>query len=161
VDPGALGSAPHRCLGVFTARSSCSFVAVAPACGGSADPGSPAEAAPVGAFVYGEATVRPQGEAGERARALLRRLLGEDDPGRAIDDLLADDGSGATFSEDVEPWLGERIGGFVSTVEPEAEAAGFLRGLGVGEGLDVSGAAAYLVQLDSVIRERGSRATGS
>jgi hypothetical protein len=98
-------------------------VAVAPACGGSADPSSPAEAAPAGAFVYGEATVRPQGEAGESARALLRQLLGEDDPGRAIDDLFEDDRSGATFSDDVEPWLGDRIGGFVSKVEPEAEAA--------------------------------------
>ncbi|MBA3305083.1 MAG: hypothetical protein H0U25_04060 [Thermoleophilaceae bacterium] len=35
---------------------------------------------------------------------------------------------------------------------------GFLPGLGVGEGLDVSGAAAYLVQLDSVIQ--GERVEG-
>jgi len=35
---------------------------------------------------------------------------------------------------------------------------GFLRGLGVGEGLEVSGAAAYLVQLDSVIQ--GERVEG-
>jgi hypothetical protein len=111
VDPGALGvsTSPvsrrlYRALLVLA-------VAFAPACGGSPDPGNPVEAVPAGAFVYWEATVRPEGAAGESARALLRRLLGEDDPGRAIDDLLEDDGSGATFSEDVEPWLGERIGG--------------------------------------------------
>jgi Protein of unknown function (DUF3352) len=83
----------------------------------AAGPG-PAVVAPPAAIVYAEALVRPSGDAEEGVRAALRKTFRVDDPGaelrRLIDEGLAksDLGWRPTFAEDVDPWLGDRIGVF-------------------------------------------------
>lgn len=93
---------------------------VAAGCGGDDDASAgadPATVAPAGAFLYGEVVVRPDGEVEEGASAALRKVLRTDDPGaeivRLLDETLSEGGDDLTYAEDVEPWLGEKAGGFL------------------------------------------------
>lgn len=96
-------------------------VAVA-GCGGSGgDPDAdPAAVVPARAPVYLEATLDPEGDTSEDVRALSRRLGGTDDPGGRLIALLeraADEGGGDfRWKRDVAPWIGDRVGLFVSSV---------------------------------------------
>jgi hypothetical protein len=100
------------------------------ACGGDDGPANPdpATLAPADAVLYVEAVPRPEGEAREGAEAGLAKLLDSDDPGAFIveqlDRGLAEEDVGITFEEDVEPWLGERAGLFLSGVDSEGEMTG-------------------------------------
>lgn len=96
--------------------------AVVAGCGGgsSASSGSgadPAAVAPATAPLYLEAAVRPQGDVKDGAQSALRKILGTDDPGAKLialfDDAAKDDG--VSYERDVKPWLGQRVGGFVSS----------------------------------------------
>jgi hypothetical protein len=77
----------------------------------------PATVVPADAFLYGEVVVRPTGEVEEGARAALRKTFRVEDPGaelhRLIDESLAESGEDMTYADNVEPWLGERAGGFL------------------------------------------------
>jgi hypothetical protein len=88
------------------------------ACGGDDESSGadPASAAPASAPIYFEAVVRPEGDLKSNAEAALGKILDTDDVGAEIEKLL-DDGhadSGLTYGEDIEPWLGERLGGFIT-----------------------------------------------
>lgn len=92
-------------------------------CGGDEAPTSgagpdPATVVPAGALLYGEVAVRPEGALADGASAALRKALRVEDPGaeivRLLDEAFAGQGDGITYAEDVEPWLGDRAGGFVS-----------------------------------------------
>jgi len=75
----------------------------------------PAALAPASTALYGEAVVRPEGEQKEGALAAARKVFRVQDPGAELRRLL-DKGSepGETvFSRDIEPWLGDRVGGFL------------------------------------------------
>lgn len=105
------------------------LLALAAGCGGSGgDPDAdPAAIAPARAAVYLEATVDPEGETAEDFQALARRVTGEKDPGGALRALLEEKGE-LDFERDVEPWLGDRLGVFVSSFTtsgagPDAEVA--------------------------------------
>ena len=92
--------------------------------------GSAREAAPAGAVLYAEATIRPEGEQREQLDSVLERFGGVD-PGELIvgqlDAAAADDGADFSYSEDIEPWLGERAsvffldfeGGYPGEISPE------------------------------------------
>ncbi|HMJ01471.1 MAG TPA: DUF3352 domain-containing protein [Conexibacter sp.] len=91
-------------------------------CGGDDAPTSgagpdPATVAPADAFLYGEVVVRPTGDIEAGARAALRKVLRVEDPGaelvRLIDEGLSEGGEDMTYADNVEPWLGERAGGFL------------------------------------------------
>lgn len=97
------------------------------ACGGgddtteAADLGpDPATMTPADAPFYAEAVVRPGGTMSEDLDSALSKLLATDDPGgmirSAIESALASDptAGGITYADDIEPWLGARIGGFFS-----------------------------------------------
>ena len=77
--------------------------------------GSAREAAPADAVLYAEATIRPEGEQREQLDSVLERFGGVD-PGELIvgqlDAAAADDGVDFSYSEDIEPWLGERASVF-------------------------------------------------
>jgi hypothetical protein len=85
-------------------------------CGSSASGGGgdhdPAALVPADAPVYAEATVRPSGQVGADLQAALKKILRTDDPAgkiqKAIDDSAKRDGF--TYKDDIEPWLGDRIG---------------------------------------------------
>jgi hypothetical protein len=88
----------------------------------------PAALVPADAPLYVEAVVKPEGEVREDAEAALSRLLDTDDPAATIRDALdsaseeGDDGD-LNFSEDVEPWLAQRVGVSVTSFADEGEFA--------------------------------------
>jgi hypothetical protein len=94
-------------------------------CGGSGHAGGassasgpdPASLTPADAAVYGEALVRPSGAAQREIVAAARKVSRLADPfgelRKAIDKASAGDGEVATYAQDIEPWLGARIGVFV------------------------------------------------
>ncbi len=71
--------------------------------------------APVGAALYGEASVRPDGELEEGVLAAARKVFRVEDPAAELRRLLdgATEPGETSFSEDIEPWLGDRVGGFL------------------------------------------------
>lgn len=94
---------------------------VVAACGSEDDKQSaaagPATLAPPAAALYGEALVRPDGDVGEGVRTAIRRVARIDDPGaelvRALDESFAEDAGTYSYARDIEPWLGDTIGGFL------------------------------------------------
>ncbi|MGN6189268.1 MAG: DUF3352 domain-containing protein [Conexibacter sp.] len=75
---------------------------------------NPATLTPSSAALYGEATVRPSGDVKDGVVAAARKVLRVQDPGAELRRLLDKDQSdGVRFSRDVEPWLGQRVGGFL------------------------------------------------
>jgi len=98
------------------------------ACGGDDGPEVPATAslAPPDS-VFANATVRPEGDQAEVAASALSKLLNTDDPGafitEQIDTALREGDLGITYSEDVEPWLGESVGIFFSTLDDQPDGA--------------------------------------
>ena len=89
----------------------------------------PVAMVPADAPFYTEIVVRPEGSLGEDLNSALSKLLSEEDPGarvrEAIDQELADDpdSAGITYTDDIEPWLGSRMGVFVSGYDAETEEA--------------------------------------
>ncbi|HEU4974263.1 MAG TPA: DUF3352 domain-containing protein [Baekduia sp.] len=84
--------------------------------GGSSSGGDagadPAAALPPAAPLYVEAQVRPDGDLAASVESVGRKLLNGRDPGqelvRALDDQLHEEG--ANYQQDIEPWLGDRVG---------------------------------------------------
>ena len=102
------------------ALAAAATVSVLAACGGGSggDPAAdPAAVVPAGAAVYFETNLKP----GEDVEELAKKLSGEDDPGgaikRAIEKEARETDKDFKFSEDVDPWLGERLGVFVPRVQ--------------------------------------------
>ncbi len=96
------------------------------ACGGSGSAGSgPAALAPADAPFYFEIVARPEGEAADGASAALGKVFDTDDPGQRIVSLLersaTDSGSSVDYEAEIEPWLGERVGFFPSSLAGESE----------------------------------------
>jgi Protein of unknown function (DUF3352) len=89
-------------------------------CGGddstptSAGGPDPATLAPTDAAGYAEAVVRPSGGMKDDVLAAARKVFRVQDPGAELRRLLDKETSdGVLFSRDIEPWLGERVGGFL------------------------------------------------
>ena len=94
-----------------------SVAAVLAGCGGSSSTSTggggadPAQAIPPGVPVYVEGAVRPEGDQGDAARALLAKFMpaGTTIPG-LIDKSIKDSGEKGTYESDIKPWLGQRVG---------------------------------------------------
>jgi hypothetical protein len=93
------------------------------ACGGDDDSAGgegPAAVAPADTAIYAEVAVRPEEEDAEAIEAIAARFLGDDEElGDAIitvinDSFAEETGGELTYEEDVEPWLGERAGVFIT-----------------------------------------------
>ncbi len=82
---------------------------------GSADP---AQAIPAGVPVYVEGSVRPQGDQGDSASALVEKFL---PPGTTLTGLIDEQikEEGGSYDKDVKPWLGERVGIGVANLAAE------------------------------------------
>jgi hypothetical protein len=71
--------------------------------------------------LYIEGEVRPDGADGDAIASLSSKLAGIDDPGGMIIDELersaAEQGEDISYTEDIEPWLGQRAGLFIGSFE--------------------------------------------
>jgi Protein of unknown function (DUF3352) len=96
--------------------------------GGDVEVG-PAAAVPANAPIYVDATVKPTGQARTDAQAALSKVLDTSDPGAKIISLIDQEGQQQppnerfTYAADIEPWLGERIGAFFTSVSGEGKGA--------------------------------------
>jgi Protein of unknown function (DUF3352) len=92
-------------------------VAVAAGCG-SDKKSSAAELAPRGSIVYGEATLKPEGDQKQAIERLVAKFPGTGDPGariqKLIEDALRESDSGLSFERDVKPWLGDEAAFFAT-----------------------------------------------
>lgn len=89
--------------------------AIVAGCGSSSGSGGdddPAALIPAGAPLYVEGVVRPDGKVRSDLEGALKKILRTDDPGAKIQQLIDDSGKSddITFKDDVEPWVGDRVG---------------------------------------------------
>ena len=102
--------------------------------GPSAGGDDPASAVPADAALYVEATVRPEGGLRDDALAAAGKVLRTDDPAGRIRGLVDQALAGAEdprldYGRDVEPWLGEKAGFWLSVADegaPESRGVGLL-----------------------------------
>jgi Protein of unknown function (DUF3352) len=116
-----------RRLLLTVALLSCSLVAVS-ACGdeGTSSSGA-ASVAPADSLIYGEATLRPEGDQKAAVEALVNKFPGEGSAGdriqRLMETLFTEADTSLSYREDVEPWLGDEAAFFVSNLRPDGEDA--------------------------------------
>jgi hypothetical protein len=106
-----------RILLTSTALLTAAVVAVG--CGSDGASSSTASAlAPAGSVMYGEATLKPEGDQKAAIDSLVEKFPGQGGAGERVRDLMekafADSDSGLSYKKDVEPWLGDEAGFFVS-----------------------------------------------
>jgi hypothetical protein len=104
-------------------------VVVAAGCGNSgASSSEAASVAPSGSLIYGEATLDPDDDQQAAIDALIEKFPGEGSAGERIRKLMEDAFSesdvGLSFSDDVEPWLGDQAAFFVSSLGSGDDASG-------------------------------------
>jgi hypothetical protein len=92
-------------------------------CGGSDEAASGAsELAPADAAFYGEFTIRPEGDQKQAVEALMSKFPGGGGAGDKVEELiekgLRESDSGLAFKDDLDPWLGDEAGFFVSGLVP-------------------------------------------
>jgi hypothetical protein len=85
-----------------------------------------AELVPAGSVMYGEATLKPEGDQKEAIDAILAKFPGGGKAGDKLKDLI-DEGlrksdPPLSFKDDVEPWLGDEIAFFVSSLGASGDA---------------------------------------
>jgi hypothetical protein len=88
--------------------------------------GDPAKAVPPSAGVYAYARVDPGGESGRSVRHVLGHVLGDGDDPAPMLRSLADNvlgRVGVSYTQDIAPWVGSRVGVFVSRFGPRFEGA--------------------------------------
>ena len=105
----------RRSRATGAAALACAAAALAGGCGGD-EPPDPATLAPPDAPLYVESIAKPEGDAKEALEGALSKLLNSDDPGGVIVDRLQNEldseQTEISYSEDIEPGLGERAGLF-------------------------------------------------
>ncbi len=112
-----------RTIAAALALVVCVFVLAA--CGSSGDSGStssgpdPASLVPADAPLYGDFAIKPQGDQKDALDSFLEKISGRSDVGplivKAFDDGIRQNGStDITYEDDIEPWLGQRIGFFAT-----------------------------------------------
>lgn len=84
---------------------------------GDADGPDPATLAPPDPLLYAEAVIRPEGEQAEDLTAALGKLTGGEDVGAALREEIERSiasGGDLSYEDDIEPWLGQTGGVFVT-----------------------------------------------
>jgi Protein of unknown function (DUF3352) len=108
--------------------------AILAGCGGDDDGGGdvdvgPAAAVPEDSAVYVDATVKPTGAAASDAKAALSKVFDTNDPGGEIISLIDQEGRRQapnerfTYATDIDPWLGEKAGLFLTSFAGEGNGA--------------------------------------
>jgi Protein of unknown function (DUF3352) len=103
-------------------------IALAAGCGNdSASSSGAASLAPAGSLVYGEATLRPEGDQKAAIEDLVAKFPGEGSAGERIGQLMeqafAESDTRLSYEDDIEPWLGDEAAFFVSSVASDGEEA--------------------------------------
>jgi hypothetical protein len=103
-------------------------IVVAAGCGDDGTSSSGAAAlAPAGSLVYGEATLRPEGDQKAAIEDLVSKFPGEGSSGdrirRLLEKAFASADTRLSYEEDVEPWLGDEAAFFVSSISAGGEDA--------------------------------------
>jgi Protein of unknown function (DUF3352) len=76
---------------------------------------SAAELVPAGAVMYGEATLKPEGDQKQAVDSILSKFPGGgDDLKGLIEKGLRESKAGVTFKDDIEPWLGDEAAFFAT-----------------------------------------------
>jgi hypothetical protein len=77
---------------------------------------SAAELVPAGSAIYGEATLKPEGDQKQAVDSILSKFPGGDQAGDKLKELvekgLRESKAGVTFKDDIEPWLGDEAAFF-------------------------------------------------
>jgi uncharacterized protein DUF3352 len=105
---------------LVTALLAAAAIAVA-ACGDDSSTADADSLAPADAFVYGEATIKPEGDQKEQIEQLLAKFPGGEDAGRRIQEAIDEAGKeeGLTWEEDFEPWLGDQAAAWAAGFRPQ------------------------------------------
>jgi len=104
---------------ILASTAIAAFAAAVAGCGGS-DSSGPSSVAPADAPLYVEATVRPEGDLQSNIDTLVQEVAGISDAGAALIVALnqqlgeAGDGRDLNYGRDIDPWLGEKAGIFLS-----------------------------------------------
>jgi hypothetical protein len=106
----------RKLLLVFIATLSAAAFAAA-GCGNEEEAASGAvELVPANSFVYGEATLEPEGDQKEAVDSILSKFPGGDQTGDKLKELiekgLRESDAPITFKDDIEPWLGDEVAFF-------------------------------------------------
>jgi hypothetical protein len=87
-------------------------------CGNDGGASSATELAPAGALMYGETDLDPQGDQKKAIETLAAKFPGSGSAGQRLHSLiekgLQESDAPITFEKDIEPWLGDTAGFFVS-----------------------------------------------
>jgi hypothetical protein len=79
---------------------------------------SAAELVPASAVMYGEATLKPEGDQKRAVDSILSKFPGGDQAGDKLKELiekgLRESKAGITFKDDIEPWLGDEAAFFAT-----------------------------------------------
>ncbi len=111
---------------LFAVLSIAALVAVG--CGNEGDAASGAsELVPAGSVMYGEATLKPEGDQKEAVDAILAKFPGGGEAGEKLKDLiekgLRESDAPVSFKDDIEPWLGDEAAFFISNLGPDGGSA--------------------------------------
>ena len=83
------------------------------------------ELVPAGSVMYGEATLKPEGDQKEAIDAILAKFPGGGQAGDKLKGLiekgLRESDVPVSFEEDIEPWLGDEAAFFISSIGPTGE----------------------------------------
>jgi hypothetical protein len=98
----------------------------ATACGNDGGAASGAsELVPAGASLYGEATLKPEGDQKEAIDAILAKFPGGGQAGDRLKELiekgLRESDAPVSFKEDIEPWLGDEAAFFASGIDANGD----------------------------------------
>jgi len=115
----------RKLLLTLAALSIAALVAVG--CGKQDEAASGAsELVPAGSVIYGEATLKPEGDQKEAIDAILAKFPGGGQAGDKLKDLIEkgmrESDAPITFKEDIEPWLGDEAAFFVANLSPTGDA---------------------------------------
>jgi hypothetical protein len=91
---------------------------VAAGCGKEETASSASSLAPATAVLYGEVTLTPEGDQKAAVDTIVSKFPGEGSAGERlqglVDKALKDSDSGISYTEDIEPWLGDEAAFFVT-----------------------------------------------
>ncbi len=114
----------RKLLLTLVALSIAALVAVGCGKDGQAASGA-AELVPAGSVMYGEATLKPEGDQKEAIDAILAKFPGGGQAGDKLKDLiekgLRESDAPVSFKEDIEPWLGDEAAFFVASIGPTGQ----------------------------------------
>jgi Protein of unknown function (DUF3352) len=100
---------------------------VAAGCGsdGSSSSSGAAAVAPAGSVMYGEVTLRPEGDQKAAIEELVTKFPGEGTAGdriqRLMETLFTEAETRLSYREDVEPWLGDEAAFYISSIPSDGE----------------------------------------